>query len=395
PHSPFPISPVPVHHNPEIPKDSPLRSIWNHFVGENKGTNQYISLINGPKAMYSEHELKEISYFWSADTAVNTADARIEILKTIENLPDSASKQTILSESQHVQDFAVKILESHIQDRESALALGLIVRAQIKAIGEYAQQLANHTLQNVNDTTEALKAIYKNSGFLKQIGHVVSDYFYNRKEAFTTFQRQALIDLAILYPLSIDISPEATWEKAQAGARVLQTILTVAPGMTPVAIASTESTIGLAKAVPDLGAAIAEGVNRGLAANENAVVQAEIAQIAAETKSILESAGEVINKLTPGKLRNYLGNADSFPRDTLVKDMESIGLQLKGKGSPDGKFMEFVDSHGRLRAKIHPPDEMTPTDHLHIYDKDGNSLNKALEAISRRNQDAHIPIQGK
>jgi len=28
--------------------------------------------------------------------------------------------------------------------------------------------------------------------------------------------------------------------------------------------------------------------------------------------------------------------------------------------------MEFVDDAGRVRAKIHPPDQVTPTNHLHI-----------------------------
>jgi len=129
--------------------------------------------------------------------------------------------------------------------------------------------------------------------------------------------------------------------------------------------------------------------------HELAVVEKGLRRSIKTAEGVAESAGEITRQLTPGKLKNYLGNADKIPRDALVRDMESIGLQLKGKGSPDGRFMEFVDSQGRLRAKIHPPDGMTPTDHLHIYDKDGNSLNKVLEAVSRRSQDAHISVQGK
>ena len=72
-----------------------------------------------------------------------------------------------------------------------------------------------------------------------------------------------------------------------------------------------------------------------------------------------------------------------MPRQTLIKDMESNGLKLKGQGSPDGKFMEFIDHKGRVRAKIHPPDGVTTTNHLHIYDSNGNSLNKVLEVVKK------------
>jgi hypothetical protein len=109
---------------------------------------------------------------------------------------------------------------------------------------------------------------------------------------------------------------------------------------------------------------------------------------------LLRSADEVITRLTPEKLKKYLENVDKVPRETLTKDMETIGLRLKGKGSRDGRFMEFVDSQGNVRAKIHPPDLTTPTHHLHIYDRNGRSLNKALKVVSSQSRDAHIPVQG-
>lgn len=114
-------------------------------------------------------------------------------------------------------------------------------------------------------------------------------------------------------------------------------------------------------------------------------------------KEVLEvtvkSVTELTSKLTPGKIKRYMANVNSVPRQTLIKDMESIGLKLKGKGSPDGKFMEFIDHKGRVRAKIHPPDGVTTTNHLHIYDSNGKSLNKVLEAVKKTSPDAHMPIQ--
>jgi hypothetical protein len=109
-------------------------------------------------------------------------------------------------------------------------------------------------------------------------------------------------------------------------------------------------------------------------------------------KVAIESAKKITDRLSPGKIKTYLSNVDQVPRETLIKDMESIGLKLKG-GSPDGRFMEFIDHKGRVRAKIHPPDGVTTTNHLHIYDSNGNSLNKVLEPVKKTSPDAHVPIQ--
>lgn len=52
------------------------------------------------------------------------------------------------------------------------------------------------------------------------------------------------------------------------------------------------------------------------------------------------------------------------------------------------------DRFGNLRVKIHPPDKVTKYDHLHIYDKSGNCLNKNLEVVERTSSEAHIQIRG-
>jgi len=80
------------------------------------------------------------------------------------------------------------------------------------------------------------------------------------------------------------------------------------------------------------------------------------------------------------------------PRDQLVRDLEASGLKIKGK-SPDSRFVEFVDSNGTVRAKIHPPDKVTIYQHLHIYDSGGNPLDANLNRVDFRSPDAHIPIQ--
>lgn len=111
---------------------------------------------------------------------------------------------------------------------------------------------------------------------------------------------------------------------------------------------------------------------------------------------VIDSASTFTDKLSPGKIRTYLSKVDDIPRETLVKDIEAIGLKVKGnnKARP---FLEFVDHKGRLRAKIHPPDKATKNHHLHIYDKEGRPMTNALEVITGkkgyRSPDAHIPIK--
>lgn len=77
----------------------------------------------------------------------------------------------------------------------------------------------------------------------------------------------------------------------------------------------------------------------------------------------------------------------------MIKDFEGIGFKVRGK-SPDGRFIEMSDRFGNLRVKIHPPDKVTKYDHLHIYDKSGNCLNKNLEVVERTSSEAHIQIRG-
>ena len=98
--------------------------------------------------------------------------------------------------------------------------------------------------------------------------------------------------------------------------------------------------------------------------------------------------------LTRTKIRNYLAEVKSVSKQQFISDLESIGLKFKGK-SPDGRFLEFQDAFSNTRVKIHPPDKMTRYDHLHLYDKRGNSLNQHLKIVNSRSVEAHIPFGDK
>ena len=98
-------------------------------------------------------------------------------------------------------------------------------------------------------------------------------------------------------------------------------------------------------------------------------------------------------KLTKGDIVRYLSDLKTKKHAEISVALQTLGLQIKGQ-SPDGRFVEFVDKSGNVRAKLHPPDKVTPYSHLHIYDKDGNPLDKNLNQASPRSPDAHLETGG-
>jgi len=102
-------------------------------------------------------------------------------------------------------------------------------------------------------------------------------------------------------------------------------------------------------------------------------------------------ASKTSRKLTRSSIKEYLKHAGNLNREQIVKDLNSIGLRLKGK-SPDSRFMEFIDKGNNLRVKIHPADRITKYNHLHIYDKSGRSLSSDLQIVLPNSPEAHIQI---
>ncbi|CAG9001006.1 MAG: hypothetical protein CENE_03014 [Candidatus Celerinatantimonas neptuna] len=110
------------------------------------------------------------------------------------------------------------------------------------------------------------------------------------------------------------------------------------------------------------------------------------------TQELSEDGLGDVTGLTSSKVKDYLSNVEDVPREQLVKDLQSMGLKVKGQ-SPDGRFMEFVDKEGNVRVKIHPSDKVTKYNHLHVYDKESNPLNSSLNKVDRKSPEAHIKIQ--
>ena len=112
-----------------------------------------------------------------------------------------------------------------------------------------------------------------------------------------------------------------------------------------------------------------------------------------DDKSLSRLDKRDIRRLTRDDIKKYLGEVKNKTHDQISQDLEKLGLEIRGQ-SPDGKFKEFVDKHGNIRAKLHPPDKVTKYPHLHIYDKAGKSLDSNLSKVPARAVEAHIRTGG-
>jgi hypothetical protein len=91
--------------------------------------------------------------------------------------------------------------------------------------------------------------------------------------------------------------------------------------------------------------------------------------------------------LTRTSIKDYLGNVNKLSREQIISDLESIGLIMQRN---NGRHFTFLDRMGRTRAKIHPPDRVTHYHHIHVYDRNGNSLNTQLKIVQPKSKGAHI-----
>jgi hypothetical protein len=99
---------------------------------------------------------------------------------------------------------------------------------------------------------------------------------------------------------------------------------------------------------------------------------------------------------TRAELKSYLKNINSVPREQLIKDLNSIGLKYIG-GSGDGKYCKFMHPERGFSVRIddvHPPKRNNGCkyQHIHLFDKHGNSLNADLKGVPPSSPDAHIKI---
>ncbi len=96
------------------------------------------------------------------------------------------------------------------------------------------------------------------------------------------------------------------------------------------------------------------------------------------------------------ELKNYLNNINFVPREQLVQDLNFIGFKYTG-GSGDGKYCKFIHPERGFSVRIDDVHSSKRSNgckyqHIHLFDKQGNSLNVDLKIVPPSSPDAHIKI---
>ncbi|MDL5140908.1 pre-toxin TG domain-containing protein [Bacillus atrophaeus] len=83
--------------------------------------------------------------------------------------------------------------------------------------------------------------------------------------------------------------------------------------------------------------------------------------------------------------------AKNIPNMSKKEILDS--LPTEWKYTEHNGFVHVRDTSGNIRMRIDPPDKMTKYDHVHLFDKNGNPLDKNLRIVDRKSPDAHIPYK--
>ncbi len=106
------------------------------------------------------------------------------------------------------------------------------------------------------------------------------------------------------------------------------------------------------------------------------------------------ASGAWVHNSCFGATTEYLADTGVAQRsdEGVMEALSEDGVELSGQ-SPDGRFKHFQDAHGRVRARIDPPDSYTDYRHLHLYDEFGSSLDELGRIVERTSPEAHIPLE--
>ncbi|MBO0468129.1 hypothetical protein JZO73_11385 [Enterococcus plantarum] len=93
----------------------------------------------------------------------------------------------------------------------------------------------------------------------------------------------------------------------------------------------------------------------------------------------------------PPKLDYTKNNFSNIPKMSKSDILNSIPKDWSY--TENNGFVHVRDSNGQVRMKIDPPDKVTKYDHVHLFDKDGNVINKNGQIVGRKSSEAHIPYK--
>ncbi|MFP7492959.1 LXG domain-containing protein [Terribacillus saccharophilus] len=98
-------------------------------------------------------------------------------------------------------------------------------------------------------------------------------------------------------------------------------------------------------------------------------------------------------KKTQNSQDTFAGNINTRDIPNMSKKDILDNIPQEWQYTEHNKFVHVRDSKGNIRMRIDPPDKLTKYDHVHLYDEQGNPLDKNLSKVDRKSPDAHIPYK--
>ncbi|WLR42507.1 DNRLRE domain-containing protein [Bacillus carboniphilus] len=97
----------------------------------------------------------------------------------------------------------------------------------------------------------------------------------------------------------------------------------------------------------------------------------------------LRFAAKGLDKMTPKQLTktSIKGLRENLPK----------GWKMSENGPNGNDFVHIKDLDNNYRIRVDPPDKVTKYDHMHVYDKNGNSLDINGNSVDYKSPDAHLP----
>jgi len=90
---------------------------------------------------------------------------------------------------------------------------------------------------------------------------------------------------------------------------------------------------------------------------------------------------------------NIAKNLDTNNISKMTKQEIADAIPDNWKYTEHNNFVHIKDEVGKMRIRIDPPDKVTQYPHVHIYDNNGNLLDKTGNVVDRKSPDGHIPYK--
>ena len=172
-------------------------------------------------------------------------------------------------------------------------------------------------------------------------------------------------------------------KKARIVSDILSTVMYIVEeeAMNTEQIEEISQTVKAKSYISDEMWSMAESAFRGAVVGVNAAVAGKYYAGGEESESGSETAGNIAKNL----------DTNNIPNMTKQEIIDVIPDNWKY--TEHNGFVHIKDETGKMRIRIDPPDKITQYPHVHVYDNNGNLLDKLGNIVDRKSPDGHIPYK--